>query len=146
MQFQNGNDYYKIRSKDGRDRIFDNPQDLADAANEYFEWVINNPFKEQVLFHAQGVVTKDNAIKMRPFTIEGLCNYIDICKQTFFNYEKVPDFLDITKRIKQIIENQQFEGAAAGFLNANIIARKLGLSEKNEHTIKAEQPLFGDDD
>jgi hypothetical protein len=45
---------------------------------------------------------------------------------------------------RQIIDNQQFEGAASGFLNPNIIARKLGLSDKQDHTIKSEQPLFPD--
>ena len=39
---------------------------------------------------------------------------------------------------------QQFEGAAAGFLNPNIIARKLGLTDKSEVKVSQEQPLFPD--
>ena len=113
---------------------------------EYFKWCIENPFKEEVIFHAQGLITKDFTTKLRPFTLEGLCNFIDIATRTFYEYEKIPDFSHITTRVRQIIENQQFEGAAAGFLNANIIARKLGLSDKSEHTHKVEQPLFGDND
>ena len=34
--------------------------------------------------------------------------------------------------MKQIIKTQKFEGAAAELLNANIIARDLGLADKKE--------------
>ena len=139
MPAPKGNQYYKLRSKDGRDRIFSTPQDLADACNEYFQWVIDNPFQEQNLFAYQGVITKGNADKMRPMTVEGLCNFIDIAKSTLFEYKKKEDFTNIVTRAIQIIENQQFEGAASGFLNPNIIARKLGLSDKQDHTSKGEQ-------
>ena len=129
-----GNEYYKLRSKDGRDRIFQSPDELLTACNEYFEWVINNPLEQEELFHYQGNITRGNANKMRPMTLEGLCNYIDIAVKTFREYEKRQDFLPITTRVQQIIQNHQFEGAAAGFLNPNIIARKLGLSDKTETT------------
>nr|WP_261640834.1 DNA-packaging protein [Erwinia mallotivora] len=36
------------------------------------------------------------------------------------------------KRAEQIIYNQKFTGAAADLLNANIIARELGLADKRE--------------
>jgi len=135
-----GNEYYKLRTKDGRDKIFKTPEDLAKACNEYFDWVIDNPLKEQQLFNYQGVITKDDANKMRPFTLEGLCNFLDIVLITFHQYEKDKDFSYVTSHARQIVENQQFEGAAAGFLNPNIIARKLGLSEKIH--VHQEQPLY----
>ena len=137
MAAPKGNEYYKIRSKDGRDRIFKTPQELADACNEYFEWVLENPFKEENLFAFQGSVTKADAKKMRPMTIEGLCNFIDIAKSTFYEYGKLEDFSNIVTRASQIIENNQYEGAAAGFLNPSIVARKLGLADKQE--VKSEE-------
>ena len=93
--------------------------------------------------------------KMRPFTLEGFCNYADIVINTFKNYEKlleekensykenkeVRDFLIVTSRIRQIIDNHQFEGAAAGFLNPNIIASKLGLINKQEISGNPDRPL-----
>lgn len=130
-----GNEYYKLRSKDGRDCIFQTPEEFRDAINGYFEWIEANPFKEQQLFAFQGSITKDHAEKMRPMTITGMCNYIDIAVSTFQEYEKKKDFSAIATRAKQIIETQQFEGAASGFLNPSIIARKLGLSEKTEGTV-----------
>ena len=41
----------------------------------------------------------------------------------------------IIARIESVIETQQLEGATVGAFNANIIARKLGLAEKQESTL-----------
>ena len=81
---------------------------------------------------------------MRAFSIEGFCIFADIARQTFLNYSKEEDFLEVTTRIREIIENQQFDGAASGFLNANIIARKLGLADNQNTNLTVEQPLFPD--
>jgi len=134
FKFTAGNQYWRVRLNNGRPKIFDNPQQLADAANEYFEFIEQNPFKEQDFRGKDAYEVKIN--RMRPMTLEGLCNALEITKQTFLNYEKNPDFFDVTARIRQIIENNQFEGAAAGFLNPNIIARKLGLADKTDATIQ----------
>lgn len=145
MSAPKGNEYYKLRSKDGRDKIFKTPKALLDSCNEYFQWCIDNPLKESQAFHFQGFITYASIDKMRPFTLEGLCNFIDISTKAFKLYEERQDFVPVTTRIRQIIENQQFEGAAAGFLNPNIIARKLGLTDKSEVKVSQEQPLFGND-
>ena len=139
-----GNEYYKLRTKDGRDKIFKTPKSLLEACNSYFNWCVDNPMKEQVAFHNKGEITYGSLNKMRPFTLEGLCNYIDISVKAFKLYEDRQDFIPVTIRVRQIIDNQQFEGAAAGFLNPNIIARKLGLTDKSEVKVSQEQPLFPD--
>ena len=46
-------------------------------------------------------------------------------------------FIDIITRIEEIIETQQFEGASVGVFNANIIARKLGLVERQQQEVNA---------
>ncbi len=48
------------------------------------------------------------------------------------------DFSKVITRIREIIYNQKFTGAAAGFLNPNIIARDLGLVDKAETALKAD--------
>lgn len=40
--------------------------------------------------------------------------------------------------MEEIIRTQKFEGASADLLNPNIIARDLGLAEKQEHSGKLE--------
>lgn len=137
-----GNEYYKLRSKDGKDKIFKTPNDLIEACNEYFEWCEENPIEEQLVFHSQGDITKTTISKKRPFTIQGLCNYLDISVKGFNLYEKRKDYIPITTRVRQIIYNQKFEGAAAGLFNPNIIARDLGLAEKSDVTSQGEKVQF----
>lgn len=140
-----GNQYYLLRSKDGREKTY-SPKELLQKANEYFQWCLENPFEEEQLFHYRGTITKGTVSKMRAFSLDGFCNFAEIVVNTFKNYEKREDYLTVTTRIRQIIDGQQFEGAASGFLNPNIIARKLGLSEKTESRVSIEQPLFSDDE
>ena len=136
MQFQKGNKFWLARSSHGRNPIFSDHEQLRNACYEYFEWVENNPLYEEKIFHAQGVITKDTVAKIRAMTISGLCLFLDICENTWTNYKKQPDFLSITLEVEKVIYNQKFTGASADLLNANIIARELGLADKqqNEHT------------
>ena len=136
MQFQAGNKFWLARSSHGRNPIFSNPEQLRNACYEYFQWVEDNPLYEEKIFHAQGVITKDTVAKIRAMTISGLCLFLDICENTWTNYKKQPDFLSITLEVEKVIYNQKFTGASADLLNANIIARELGLADKqqNEHT------------
>jgi hypothetical protein len=136
MQFQKGNKFWLARSSHGRNPIFSNPEQLRNACYEYFEWVEENPLLEEKIFHSQGMITKDTVTKMRAMTVSGLCLFLDICENTWANYKKQPDFLSITLEVEKVIYNQKFTGAAADLLNSNIIARELGLADKqqNEHT------------
>lgn len=81
--------------------------------------------------------------KMRPFTTHGLCLYLD-CNTAYFRQFKTncsEDFSTIIKQIEEVIYNQKFSGAASGFLNANLIARDLGLVDKKEvdNTVSVKQ-------
>ena len=157
MAAPTGNQFWKLRSKHGRDKLFATPELMWEAACEYFEWCEDNPFYEveqaksiskpykdketgDVIFPEQFVKLP----KMRPYTMQGLCLYID-CSTSYFREFKSnlkntneldKDFLTVTTRIEETIYNQKFSGAASGFLNANIIARDLGLSDKQELTGK----------
>ena len=44
------------------------------------------------------------------------------------------EYFGITTRIRDIIYDQKFTGAAAGLLESNIIARELGLVDKKDVT------------
>lgn len=80
---------------------------------------------------------------MRAFTIQGLCLYLG-CNVLYFKQfeesikdktdELAKDFSIILSRVREIIYTQKFTGAAAGFLNPNIIARDLGLTDKTDIT------------
>lgn len=140
MTFVAGNRFWEKRSSVGRNPTFSCPSELWSAACEYFAWCEDHPLSETKAFAFQGIITKTELPKMRAMTLGGLCLFLDIAKQTLYNYKKNPDsgFLEVITRIEETIYQQKFSGAAADLLNANIIARDLGLAEKNlnEHTGK----------
>ena len=136
MQFQKGNKFWLARSSHGRNPIFSNPEQLRNACYEYFEWVENNPLYEEKIFHSQGMITKDTITKMRAMTIRAMCFFIGLSRQGWQEYSEKPDFSDIVKEIEDVIYSQKFEGAAADMLNSNIIARELGLADKQQNEIK----------
>lgn len=133
MAAPKGNQFWKARSSHGRKSIFKNPEQLWKGCEEYFQWVEENPLREEKLFAYQGEVTRATINKMRAMTLNGLRLFLGISDQTWRDYRKREDFLGVTTRAEQIIRIQKFEGAAADLLNANIIARDLGLADKREH-------------
>lgn len=157
------NQFWKLRSKHGRDKLFATPDLMWKAACEYFQWCDENPFFEveqakSILKPYKDKETKEVTFpdqfvklpKMRPYTMQGLCLYLD-CSTSYFrefksNLTKTneidKEFLTVTTRIEETIYNQKYSGAASGFFNPNIIARDLGLSEKQELTGKDGEPII----
>lgn len=135
-----GNQFWKIRAKHGRDKLFKTPELLWEAATEYFEWCDANPLIE-IDFKGKDA-SKVELPRMRAYTMHGLCIYLDCSTEFFKNFEQnnkdAKDFMPIISRIKEVIYNQKFSGAAAGFLNPNIIARDLGLKDSTDVTTKGE--------
>lgn len=131
-----GNQFWKARSKHGRNPIFASPDEIWVACEEYFEWVDANPLYEDKIISFQGVATHVPTAKMRAMTINGLCLFLDISLQGWANYKSREDFVEVCTRAEQFIRDQKFTGAAADLLNANIIARDLGLADRQEHTGK----------
>ncbi len=136
-----GNKFWMARSTHGKDKIFTDPDILWKAAVEYFQWVEDHPLWENKATHFQGVPLDLPSAKMRAMTIEGLCLFLDIATTTWYQYVKLDDYAYITSKIDNVIRSQKFAGAAADLLNANIIARDLGLKEKTEIGGDPENPL-----
>lgn len=132
MAAPKGNQFWKARAKHGRDKIFSSSEMLWDACVEYFQWVEDNPIVEEKVFHASGIVTRADVSNMRPMTIGGLCLFLGITKETWCQYRNNKDFSDIIKIVDETIYQQKFAGATAGLMNPNIIARDLGLSDKQD--------------
>jgi len=129
-----GNKFWQQRSTHGRSPIFPDAETLWAACVEYFEWVDGNPLYEAQAFAYQGNVKVESIAKMRAMTLAGLCVFLDINRSTWDEYTAREGFTEVTTRVDQIIRDQKFSGAAAGLLNPNIIARDLGLADKQEHT------------
>jgi hypothetical protein len=138
MAAPEGNRFWEARASHGRPALYETPDELWSDCVEYFEWVEANPLKatEPVKYAGEGRLME--LPKMRAMTIVGLCNFLQIGTSTWADYKKKQDFSDITTRVEGIIFQQKFEGASADLLNPNIIARELGLADKQDHTGKIE--------
>ncbi len=138
MAAPKGNRFWEARASSGRDKIFQTPGQLWDAACEYFNWVADNPMEKAIIY--QGEISEKPELLMRAMTVKGLCIFLGVNSQYIYDFtnaldmntEEGKDFSVIIKRIRDIIDTQKFEGASAGLLNPNIIARDLGLADKKD--------------
>lgn len=132
-RFLPGNRFWEARSSHGRNPKFAEAEDLWSACCEYFEWCETNPLQEAKAFAYEGVITMASLPKMRAMTIAGLCMFLDISQETWGEWRKSrSDLSDVITRAEAVIYRQKFEGASAGLLVPNIIARDLGLADKQE--------------
>lgn len=162
MSAPKGNQFWMLRSKHGRDKLFTTPELLWEAACEYFQWCDENPWTTKKAIQKTIPIKKKVGKKIqivneeqtqqeitptaRPYSLVGLCVYLGASRQWWNSFKKDctdmmhEDFLGIIAHVEDIIEAQQFEGACVGAFNANIIARKLGLADKQEvdHTSKGQ--------
>lgn len=136
-----GNRFWELRTSHGTDRIFSEPTIMWDACVEYFTWCEENPLEEQDWVGKDGNEVIKN--KMRAFTYSGLSLFLGVNSKYFSQFEASivgreddlsKGFSSVLSRIRDTIYTQKFEGAAAGLLNQNIIARDLGLSDKSSNT------------
>jgi hypothetical protein len=138
MAAPKSNQFWNLRLKHGRNHAIETHEQLEQNFEEYCNWIENNPLIE--IDYRGKDATMVELPKMRAMTKDsfalacGLSSWrvIDSWK------ERSEGFLLVITRIENIIYNQKFVGAAAGFLNANIIARDLGLADKKDLEITGE--------
>lgn len=143
MAAEKGNNYWEFRNKHGRSFKY-TPEGFWTEAVNYFNWMQDRFWNKK-----DPIKSGDKAGELidiptqTPMSIQSFCLYADISDETFANYisniDPYKDFFGITTRIRDIIESQQFEGATVGAFNPNIIARKLGLTDKKDFTSGGEK-------
>ena len=133
------------RVKVGRPPAFETPEQLLALAEEYFQFVDDNPMIECKGVGYQGDYELQEIEKPIPYTIQGLCTWCNCTTMTISDYRKKPTFAYIIKVIEEHIYNQKFLGASAGLFNANIIARDLGLKDKTDITSNDEPIVLSQD-
>lgn len=139
MPAPKGNKFWEARTKHGREKNFSSPEALWAACVEYFEHNHANPLEEAIVY--QGELNEKQAKPlMRAMTIDALCLYLECDLKTWRNYrcqEGYEEYFPVVEKAEMVIRAQKFEGAAAGLLNPNIIARDLGLKDTQEHDHKS---------
>jgi len=131
-RYPKGNQFWKARSRHGRKKAYETPELLAEACEDYFQWIVDNPLMEPRAFPYEGDVSIEYIPKMRAMTLRGLCVFLGLTIETWHQYRKHPDYSEVCKEVDYLIYEQKLTGAAAGFLNASIIAREIGLKDQSE--------------
>jgi len=132
-RFTTGNRWWQARSSHGANPKFATAEDLRDACMQYFQWNDDNPLYKDQLVTFQGQATHEPVAQMRAMTLIGLCQFIDIDMTTWEDWRKNrADLSRVVQWAEKTIYRQKFEGASADLLNANIIARDLGLADKKD--------------
>lgn len=150
-RFQPGNRIWEARTRAGLKPIFEDGDALWEACVGYFQWVEDNPLYEAKAFSYEGKVKIADLPKMRAMTVGGLCVYLQISETTWHAWRNSrADLSEVIEQVERIIRAQKFEGASAGLLQPQIIARDLGLVDRKEHTGKDGGPIetrnLSDDD
>jgi hypothetical protein len=142
MAAPKGNKFWQIRTEHGRKKLFSTPAILWGEAVKYFEWVDENPFiefKPMSISNGNGQGSNIELIEVpvkRPYTWEGLEIFLDISSlRNYKTDENYKDFMQVIGQIEKTIYSNKFTGAASGFFNANIIARDLGLVDKQQSSV-----------
>lgn len=148
MAASKNNQWWKLRAKHGRDKIFSSPEMLWDACIEYFEATDKRKWNK-IEYKSNGKGLRKVSIPTdTPYTITGLCIYLGVGTSTWHDYKnktEYKDFSEVISQVEDIMFTQKFEGATVGAFNASIIARDLSLVDKSETKTIIEQPLFPDD-
>ena len=129
--------FWKSRAENyrggSRRLIFENGQELWEAACEYFQWMDDNPIYTVKPFSTKNGVKDHTQCHPRPYTLSSLCIFLRIDQVTWFRWRREVDELkDWCITIDEIIRTQKFEGASVGIYNANLIMRDLGMADKQE--------------
>lgn len=141
MAAPKGNQFWNLRSKHGRDKLFQSPELMWEAACEFFQWCIDNPWhKNEVIKSGEMAGEIIKVPTQRPFTLIGLCLYMGCSESYFRNFEANnthnEDFITVLTRIEETIRNNKYEGGMVGAYNANIVMRDLGMVDKSNSVVE----------
>lgn len=134
----------------GKNKYIKTPEILLELFNEYKDATKSNPILKND-FKGKDAVNVYYELE-RPLTMEGFSIFVfekgimSNLKNYFANSNNAyEDYSTICSHIKTIIRNDQICGGMAGIYNPSITQRLNNLVDKQEHTVKSEQPLFNTD-
>lgn len=146
---------WQLRSVHGRAKIFGNGELLRAEAKLYFDWCDKNPRMRAELVKHQGHAEQYDVPVGRPYTMDGLCNYLGV-SGGYFRAAKANLDAKIAKQlatveeeelreaiawVEDITRNDQIEGGLVGQYNANLVSRLQGLADNVNNTLSGPSVL-----
>jgi hypothetical protein len=131
-----GNQYAKGCETNGKPLAFKTPEEWRKAIDRYFDWCDANAINKVDVVKSGMDAGKPLYIPtVRPYLIEGLCDFLGISMQTFYNYEKAKgyeDYFEISAYARNRVFTQNLTYGYTGAFDSGLVARKLGLADKQE--------------
>lgn len=130
----------------GNHKYIKTPEKMWKLFEEYRKQVKSNP-RTKVEYVGRNGDRVETPLEV-PLTIEGFKNYCRKHESEIHHYWNntggaYDEFRTIITCIREEIRQDQLEGGMVGQYNSNLTARMNGLTDKKEHEVKTEQPLFG---
>lgn len=161
-RFQAGT-MWKVNTKNGRKALFETPDQLEMAANEYFKACNDNPwYKEEIIENFEGQISTKKTPMAIPYSIMGFCHFNGVTAHWWQDFKKSvtvksnPHFTIVIKAIEETILNFKVTGATIGVFNPTIVSREMGegdaktsgrdITPPNINVFNSGPPLAGSED
>jgi hypothetical protein len=135
-----GNQFWRLREKDGREYDYKTFEEFKGKCYEYFE------YKETDFVYVEESHVKEGTVTLRkqtPYLKEELYPFLGISRGTWNNYkERGSDFLTLITHVEEIIVGNKKRGAYVGIFNANIVKADIGLVDQSQTNLKVEHEIF----
>jgi len=148
-KFQQGNQLWKValrnRNRMGR---FPTAETVLEMFCEYMAWCEDNALQEARLVTYEGESSLEEVPKKRAMTLAGLCAFMGIHRDTWGAWrrgDQRPGFKVVVEWCEQMMWDDKFVAAGAGLLNTNLIARELGLVDRQQVDNKTTVVIEGDE-
>lgn len=89
MSAPKGNQFWKLRNRHGRSKRFASPEQLWEAACEYFAYCDRTPWKVIKNKTKGEIKEKEESPTQRPYSLTGLMAYLDVSKSFWNDFKKV---------------------------------------------------------
>lgn len=122
-------------AKRGAKPHYDNPEELADAIDRYFEWVEKTPiYVTEAKTVAQGgnmgsEVEMIQIPRRRYPSLYSLARFLGFRYSSYVQLKEKPEFADILEDAEARVKDEKLQGAAQNEFNSNIVARDIGLRD-----------------
>ena len=118
----------------GRPNLIESPEELEKLANEYMQWVKDNPVMKTVTASFQGEISYLKVPHTRGMTQFGLAAHMGIGLRTLQDYGSREEFSHIYNDAMTYIKHWNADLAMTGEINASLVARLDGHVDKQDLT------------
>jgi len=132
------NEYWKKRTKSGRDKIFSSGDEIIDKFQDYIEYCDNNPIGVNEMIKA-GQRAGEIIKVPRPLipSFKGFAIFCGVDEHTLYTYLKSDSHKDFNQPltyIKDILSANLLENGVTGEANSMLVARLLKLTDRTDIT------------